>query len=64
MSRTALDGFPLGVIKRGFMLDLIRRYAALYLVEVLRFFLMIILRVMIQFKGLLAAILSCMNLTS
>ncbi len=35
MSRTALDGFPLGDIEKDFMLDLIRRYAALYLVEIL-----------------------------
>ena len=35
MSRTALDGFPLSDIEKDFMLDLIRRYAALYLVEIL-----------------------------
>ncbi len=35
MSRTALDGFPFGDIENDFMLDLIRRYAALYLVEIL-----------------------------
>jgi hypothetical protein len=35
MSRTALDGFPLGDIEKDFMLDLIRRYAALYLVEII-----------------------------
>ena len=35
MSRTALDGFPLGKIEKDFMLDLIRRYPALYLVEIL-----------------------------
>jgi REP element-mobilizing transposase RayT len=35
MSRTALDGFPLGDIEKDFMLDLIRRYAALYFVEIL-----------------------------
>jgi REP element-mobilizing transposase RayT len=40
MSRTALDGFPLGDIEKDFMLDLIRRYAALYLVEILGFCLM------------------------
>ena len=40
MSRTALDGFPLGDIEKDFMLDLLRRYAALYLVEVLGFCLM------------------------
>ena len=37
MSRTALDGFPLGDIEKDFMLDLIRRYAALYFVEILGF---------------------------
>ena len=35
MSRTALDGFPLGDIEKDFMLDLIERYAALYFVEIL-----------------------------
>ena len=40
MSRTALDGFPLGDIEIDFMLDLIRRYAGLYLIEVLGFCLM------------------------
>ena len=40
MSRTALDGFPLDDIEKDFMLDLIRRYAALYLVEILGFSLM------------------------
>ena len=40
MSRTALDGFPLGDVEKDFMLDLISRYAALYLVEILGFCLM------------------------
>jgi len=40
MSRTALDGFPMDDIEKDFMLDLIRRYAALYLVEILGFCLM------------------------
>jgi putative transposase len=40
MSRTALDGFPLGDIEKGFMLDLIRRYSKLYFVEILGFCLM------------------------
>jgi REP element-mobilizing transposase RayT len=35
MSKTALDGFPLGDIEKDFMLDLIRRYAVLYFVEIL-----------------------------
>ena len=40
MSRSALDGFPLGDVEKDFMLDLIRRYAALYLVEIIGFCLM------------------------
>ena len=40
MSRTALNGFPLGDIEKDFMLDLIKRYAALYFVEILGFCLM------------------------
>jgi putative transposase len=40
MSRTALDGFPLGDVEKDFMLDLIRRYANLYFVEILGFCLM------------------------
>ena len=35
MSRTALDGFPLGDVEKDFMLDLIRRYSTLYFVEIL-----------------------------
>ena len=37
MSRTALDGFPLGDVEKEFMLDLIRRYSSLYFVEILGF---------------------------
>ncbi len=40
MSRIALDGFPSSDIENDFRLDLIRRYAALYLVEILGFCLM------------------------
>jgi len=40
MSRTALDGFPLGDIEKDFMLDLIKRYSSLYFVEILGFCLM------------------------
>jgi putative transposase len=40
MSRTALDGFPLGDIEKDFMLDLIKRYSALYFVDILGFCLM------------------------
>ena len=40
MSRTALDGFPLGDVEKDFMLDLIRRYSMLYFVEILGFCLM------------------------
>ena len=35
MSRTALDGFPMDDIEKDFMLNLIRRYSSLYLVEIL-----------------------------
>jgi REP element-mobilizing transposase RayT len=35
MSRTALDGFPLGDIEKDYMIDLIKRYAGLYFVEIL-----------------------------
>jgi hypothetical protein len=34
MSRTALDGFPLDDVEKDFMLDLIRQYSKLYLVEI------------------------------
>jgi REP element-mobilizing transposase RayT len=40
MSRTALDGFPLGDVEKDFMLDLIRRYSAMYFAEILGFCLM------------------------
>jgi REP element-mobilizing transposase RayT len=40
MSRTALDGFPLGDLEKDFMLDLIRKYSALYRVDILGFCLM------------------------
>ena len=40
MSRTALDGFPLGDMEKDFMFDLIRRYADLYFVEILGFCIM------------------------
>ena len=38
MSRTALDGFPMDDIEKDFMLNLIRRYSSLYLVEILGLF--------------------------
>jgi hypothetical protein len=55
MSRTALDGFPLGDIEKDFMLDLIRRYTSLYLVEILGFCLMgnhfhVLVRVIPEYK--------------
>ena len=55
MSRTALDGFPLGDIEKDFLLNLIRRYSALYLVEILGFCLMgnhihILVRVIPEYK--------------
>jgi REP element-mobilizing transposase RayT len=37
MTRTALDGYPLGDIEKDFMLDLIKRYSTLYFVEILGF---------------------------
>ena len=40
ISRTALDGFPLGDIEKEFLLDLIKRFSALYFVEILGFCLM------------------------
>jgi REP element-mobilizing transposase RayT len=55
MSRTALGGFPLGDVEKDFMLDLIRQYSALYLVEILGFCLMgnhfhILVRVIPEYK--------------
>jgi len=40
MSRTALDGFPLGDLEKDFLLKLIRRHSDLYFVEILGFCLM------------------------
>jgi REP element-mobilizing transposase RayT len=40
MSRTALDDFPLKDLEKDFMLDLIKRFSALYLTEILGFCLM------------------------
>jgi putative transposase len=40
MSRTALDGFVIGDTEKDFMLNLIKRYSALYFVEILGFCLM------------------------
>jgi len=40
MSRTALDGFPLKDVEKDFMLDLIKRFSALYFTEILGFCLM------------------------
>jgi putative transposase len=40
MSRTALDGFPLEDVEKDFMLDLIKRFSALYFTEILGFCLM------------------------
>ena len=40
MSKTALDGFPLGDIEKDFMLDLIKSYSSLYQIEILGFCLM------------------------
>ena len=40
MSRTALDGFPLKDVEKDFLLDLIKRFSALYFTEVLGFCIM------------------------
>ena len=40
MSRTALDGFPLQDIEKDYMLDLIKRFSALYFTQILGFCLM------------------------
>jgi len=40
ISRTALEGFPLDDVEKDFMLEVIKRYAALYFVEILGFCLM------------------------
>ena len=40
MSRTALDGFPLGDVEKDFMLDLIKKFSLLYFTEILGFCLM------------------------
>jgi REP element-mobilizing transposase RayT len=40
MSRTALDGFPLKDTEKDYMLDLIKRFSALYFTEILGFCLM------------------------
>ena len=37
---TALGGFPLGDIEKDFMLNLVKRYSSLYLIEILGFCLM------------------------
>ena len=55
MSRTALDGFPLGDIEKDFMVDLIKRYSKLYLVEIFGFCLMgnhfhILVKVLPEYK--------------
>ena len=40
MSRTALDGFPIGDIEKDFMLDVIKRFSSLYFCEIMGFCLM------------------------
>ena len=40
MSRTALDGFPLKDVEKDFMLELIKKFSALYFAEILGFCLM------------------------
>ena len=38
MSRTALDGFPIGSVEKDFLLKLIKRFSKLYLAEILGFY--------------------------
>ena len=40
MSRTALDGFPLGDVEKDFLVDLIRRLSRIYFVEIFGFSIM------------------------
>ena len=40
MSRTALDGLPLGDVEKDYMLALIKKFSSLYFIEIFRFFLM------------------------
>ncbi|MGK5093622.1 transposase [Deltaproteobacteria bacterium TL4] len=40
MSRTALDGFPLGDVEKDYLLELIKGFSGLYLVEIMGFALM------------------------
>ena len=40
MSRTALDGFPLGDVEKDYLLDTIKRFGKLYFVDILGFALM------------------------
>ncbi len=40
MSRTALDGFPIGDVEKEFLLSVIKRYSGLYLSEILGFSIM------------------------
>lgn len=37
MSRTALDGFPLKDVEKDFLLDLMKKFSALYFTEILGF---------------------------
>ncbi len=40
LSRTALDGFPLGDIEKDYLLAIIKKFAGLYFVDMLGFALM------------------------
>jgi putative transposase len=40
MSRTALDGYPVGDIEKDYMLNLMRKYSNLYFFEIMGFCLM------------------------
>jgi putative transposase len=40
MSRTALEGFPMGAVEKEYLLGLIKRFAKLYFTEIIGFCLM------------------------
>ena len=37
ISRTALDGYPIGDVEKDYFVELIRRFTALYFIEILGF---------------------------
>ncbi len=51
MSRTALDGFPLGDIEKDYLLAIIKKFAGLYFIDVLGFALDDSIRLTIGWSG-------------